>query len=81
MKKLTVSIFTTMLFTLVAFPQETFYTQINDHNFHMPMDILIKQDGNMMFSTQYWIEGQIWNSMIFEIDNFGETVNEGVFSL
>ena len=81
MKNLLLSILAVMLFTLAAFPQQTFFTQINDDKFHMPMDILIKQDGNMLFCTQYLTVNQSWNSMMFEVDVFGEIVNEWIFEM
>lgn len=80
MKKLTISIFTIMLLSLATFSQETFFTQIDDDNFHMPMDILIKQDGNMLFCSQYQLANYSWNSIMFEVDNAGEIVNEWTFN-
>jgi len=80
MKKLTISIFTVMLLSLATFSQETFFTQIDDDNFHNPMDILIKQDGNMLFCSQYQLANDSWNSIMFEVDNSGEIVNEWTFN-
>jgi hypothetical protein len=80
MKKLTISIFTVMFLTLVAFSQETFFTQIDDGNFHMPMDVLIKQDGNMLFCSDYRLSGDYWKSIIVEVDNSGDIVNEWTYN-
>jgi hypothetical protein len=80
MKKLTISIFTVMLLTLATFSQETFFTQIDDDSFHIPMDILITQDGNMLFCSQYQLANYNWNSIMFEVDNSGEIVNEWTFN-
>jgi len=76
MKKLSLSIFLAMLLTLATFSQETFFTQIDDDNFHNPMDIIIKQDGNMLFCSQYHLANQNWNSVMFEVDKYGEIINE-----
>jgi len=72
--------FTAMLLTLATFSQETFFTQISDNNWHMPMDIIFKQDGNMLFCTQYQEANQSWNSVMIEIDNSGDIVNEWTYN-
>jgi hypothetical protein len=76
MKKLSFSIFLAMLLALATFSQETFFTQIDDDNFHNPMDIIIKQDGNMLFCSQYHLPNQSWKSVMFEVDKYGEIINE-----
>ncbi len=80
MIRLIMSTFTVILFSLPTFPQQTFFTQIHDDKFHNPTDVIIKQNGNMMFCTQYWPQDKGWNSMIFEVNNFGEVMNEWAFN-
>jgi hypothetical protein len=69
-----------VVITLSAFPQQTFFTQIEDDKYHKPWDILIKADGNMLFCSIYWSTDESWSS-IFEVNNFGEIVNEWTFTI
>lgn len=80
MKKLILIVLAIVVISFDVFSQETFFTLIDDDSFHNPTDILIKQDGNMLFCSQYQLANQSWNSIMFEVDNFGEIVNEWTFN-
>ena len=62
-----------------AFPQQTFFTQIDDNSFHKPWDILIKSDGNMLFCSYYKKNNDSWNS-VYELDYSGDIINEWTFT-
>ena len=79
MKKTGIFIITTLIIVNFSFSQQTFFTQVDDDTFHMPMDILIKQDGNMLFCSQFKLGNQSWNSMMIEVNHFGEIMNEWTF--
>jgi len=74
MKKVLLFLFF-ILIIHAAFPQQTFYTQINDNSFHKPWDVLIKSDGNMLFCSYYKKNSDSWSS-VYELDYAGDIINE-----
>jgi len=78
MIKTIILIFLSMLLK-ATFPQQTFYTHIHDDNEHKPWDIVIKPDGNMLFSSFYRSDDTSWSS-IWELDQAGDIINEWKFT-
>jgi hypothetical protein len=79
MKKLNLLLVLGILLTQVAYNQITFYTQLDDGNYHAPADILIKSDGNILFCSPFYLEGEVGNTLICEVNNYGEIVNEWTY--
>jgi len=79
MKKLMFITITIVIIAFQAFPQQTFYTQISDENFHKPWDVLVKSDGNMLFCSYYKKNNDSWSS-VYELDYTGDIINEWTFT-
>jgi hypothetical protein len=68
-----------LVFYNVGFSQQTFFTLIHDEKSHIPHDILIKPDGNILFCSYLQSSDTSWSSL-WELDQWGEIVNEWTFT-